>query len=220
MHYSADTGEVDLLWKRASKLTEGVWTWRRSSARDTATGILRSHVVGSTFAGPAVVNSGQTSASMVIKAFQFTNQPILQDGIQIPGVPTPHPGCVGNGQRREKVPGSGDQPQDVPSPPDSATHTDKIEEMLAKIANDKVGIQVTDVALGLRQVPASFYTIWEKHINIRRFDKQELSTEAFPSNELYMQWKITVKLKGTAEGSFTNTAFTTWPWMAMICLAH
>lgn len=29
---------------------------------------------------------------------------------------------------------------------------------LARIANDKVGIQVTDVALGLRRLPSGFYT--------------------------------------------------------------
>ncbi|KAI9453581.1 hypothetical protein HD554DRAFT_2179393 [Boletus coccyginus] len=39
-------------------------------------------------------------------------------------------------------------------------------------------------------------TCIEQHVNIKRFDERGLSTEAFPSNELYMRWKITVKLKG------------------------
>jgi len=30
---------------------------------------------------------------------------------------------------------------------------------LAKIANDRVGIRATDVALGLRRLPAGFYTV-------------------------------------------------------------
>ena len=54
---------------------------------------------------------------------------------------------------------------------DSATHTAENEEpvitsmklvflhRLQKIANDKIGIRVTDVALGLRRLPSGFYTV-------------------------------------------------------------
>lgn len=63
-----------------------------------------------------------------------------------------------------------DQPEDFPSRSGSAMHTNENEQMviastkqtylqIAKIANDKSGIRATDVALGLRRIPAGFYTV-------------------------------------------------------------
>ncbi|KAI9566935.1 TPR-like protein [Boletus coccyginus] len=77
----------------------------------------------------------------------------LTDSVQIPSVPDPHPECVGEEQGKEEAPGPGDQPQDIPSPPGSVMHTDEIEETV--ITN----IRATDVALGLRRVPAGFYAV-------------------------------------------------------------
>lgn len=74
-------------------------------------------------------------------------------------------------QGNKATAGPGDQlPQDVPSSSGSATHTDENEEMvitsgrfiflqIVKVANDEAGIQATDVALGLRRIPAGFYTV-------------------------------------------------------------
>ena len=50
--------------------------------------------------------------------------------MQIHGVPNPHLECAGGKQGKEEAPGPGGQPQDVPSPLGSATHTDEIEEMV------------------------------------------------------------------------------------------
>jgi len=51
-----------------------------------------------------------------------------QDSVQIPGVLDPHSECTGNEEEEEEAPGPGDQPQEVPSPPGGATHTDETEE--------------------------------------------------------------------------------------------
>ena len=55
--------------------------------------------------------------------------------------------------------------------------------MFAKMANDKVGIQATDVALGLRRVPSGFYTMVH-HSGL------EWSTENKPSsvNDDVVEW--------------------------------
>ncbi|KAI9569441.1 CHAT domain-containing protein [Boletus coccyginus] len=60
---------------------------------------------------------------------------------------------AGREQGNEESPGPGDKPQGVSSISCSATHADGIEEMVI------TSIQATDVALGLRRVPAGFYTI-------------------------------------------------------------
>ncbi|KAI9574287.1 TPR-like protein [Boletus coccyginus] len=106
----------------------------------------------------------------------------------------PHPECAGNVQEEEEAPAPGDLPQDVPSPPGGTTHTDEIEEMLAKVANDKVGIRATDVALGLRRVPAGF-TPWyttvalngEPKINVRQPSDPTVTVclEVYASFELH-----------------------------------
>ena len=78
--------------------------------------------------------------------------------------------CAGQEQGSEESPGPGGHPEDVPFISSSAAHTDEIEEIvitsmkfmslrLLEIANVKVGIRATDVALGLRRIPAGFYTI-------------------------------------------------------------
>ncbi|KAI9569442.1 CHAT domain-containing protein [Boletus coccyginus] len=71
----------------------------------------------------------------------------------------PYPECVGLAQGREESPGPSPEPQNLPFISSSATHTHEVEEMLAEITNVKVGIRATDVTLGLRRVPAGFYTI-------------------------------------------------------------
>ncbi|KAF8419245.1 hypothetical protein L210DRAFT_3510810 [Boletus edulis BED1] len=56
------------------------------------------------------------------------------------------------------IPGPGVQPRHAPSSSESAIHTDGNEEMVitstraTSLDNDKAGIRVTDVALGLRQL--------------------------------------------------------------------
>ncbi|KAI9567762.1 CHAT domain-containing protein [Boletus coccyginus] len=76
----------------------------------------------------------------------------LTDSIQTPGV-SDHPECAGEEQGSQETSGSGDQPQDVSSSSGAATHTDQIEEMVI------TSIRATDVALGLRRVPAGFYAV-------------------------------------------------------------
>ena len=60
---------------------------------------------------------------------------------------------------------------------------------MEKIANDKVGIRATDVALGLRRVPAGFYTV-VNHSGL------EWKTENRPSsiNDDVVEWSGPIPL--------------------------
>ncbi|KAI9462573.1 CHAT domain-containing protein [Boletus coccyginus] len=78
----------------------------------------------------------------------------LTDSIQTPGVSDHYPECTRQEQGDEETSaGPGDQPQYVPSSSGAATHTDEIEETVI------TSIRATDVALGLRRIPAGFYAV-------------------------------------------------------------
>ena len=110
------------------------------------------------------------SSSYPTSCLSTANLHIPQDSVQTPGVSDHHPECAGQEQGNEETSGPGDQQQYVSSSSGAATHTDKIEEtvitsmklistQLGMIVNNKVGIRATDVALGLRRIPAGFYAV-------------------------------------------------------------
>ncbi|KAF8552263.1 hypothetical protein OG21DRAFT_1486344 [Imleria badia] len=79
---------------------------------------------------------------------------------QVPVISEPSPECADQGQGKEEAPEPVNQSQQyVPPSSGSVTHTGENEETFAKITNDEVGIRAKDVALGLRRLPAGFYTV-------------------------------------------------------------
>ncbi|KAI9573099.1 CHAT domain-containing protein [Boletus coccyginus] len=76
-----------------------------------------------------------------------------EDSVQTTGVSDHHPECAGQAQGNEETSGPGDQQQYVSSSSGAATDTDEIEETVI------TSIRATDVALGLRRIPAGFYAM-------------------------------------------------------------
>ncbi|KAF8123492.1 hypothetical protein EV363DRAFT_1420080 [Boletus edulis] len=77
----------------------------------------------------------------------------LTGSIQTPGLPDLYPECTGREQAKDEALALGERPQHVPSFSSSATRANEEGETIL------TSIRVTDVALGLKQVPVGFYTV-------------------------------------------------------------
>ncbi|KAF8414756.1 hypothetical protein L210DRAFT_3769191 [Boletus edulis BED1] len=73
-----------------------------------------------------------------------------------------------------------DLPQDVPSSPRSVTHTDENEGMVI------TSIRATDIALGLRRLPAGFYTV----VHLQRSTSLALNRRRHTRNSILEQTTV------------------------------
>ncbi|KAF8138959.1 hypothetical protein EV363DRAFT_1394374 [Boletus edulis] len=142
--------------------------------------LLLGHTAYGKACGAVPLKSPQILVCLSLHTLSWEERPRLESEITdtlvddihwTPGASNPHCECAGQEKGKEEVPATGDWPP--PSLSSScSTPTDEKEEMVitstefisprfsclhnCKIANDKVDIQATDIALGLRRVPAGF----------------------------------------------------------------